>query len=215
MAAFWDKIKSVAKGIDEKKDQEQKESTSKKDSATPVAPPSVSASSFAKVSPSAKASEDKSKDKPEDKSKDTGVKAEKEKDPTSSKDKPKDVDTKAKEKEPKKSKKAKKKMKKRDMKSHEAQLVNKILVLPKVSEAAMNQQALGKYVFEVSKNSTKSEIAHVVEMMYGVSVRKVNTVCYKSKSHGFKGVSGMKSGYKKAIVSLKQGDSIELFKESK
>ena len=187
MAAFWDKIKSVAKGTDEKKDQEQK-----KDASEAV---------ISKVPKDKKAPKDKS----ESRSKDVGVKAKEKKDPVLSKDK-------SKEKEPKKSKK---KAKKRDMKPHEAQLVNRILVLPKISEAVMKQQSLGKYVFEVSKNSTKSEIACAVEMMYGVSVRKVNTLCYKPESHGFKGMSGMKRGYKKAIVSLKEGDSIELFKEPK
>lgn len=120
-----------------------------------------------------------------------------------------------KEKKEKKGKKKKKKAKKRNLKAHEAHLVNKILIRPKISEAVMNQQMLGKYVFEVLKEAKKSEIAKAVESMYGVSVVKVNTLHYKPKTHGFRGRSGMKSGFKKAIVTLKQGESIEMFKEAK
>lgn len=183
MATFWDKIKSVARNTDEKKEKEQKKNV-----------PKVS-----------------------------GIK---EKNPTSPKA-GKDADAKAGPNSPralkdanaktgkKASKKMKKKAKKKSVKPHEAQLINRILVRPKISEAVMNQQTLGKYVFEVSKDATKPEIAHGIEAMYGVSVRKVNIICYKPKSHGFKGMSGIKGGYKKAIVSLEQGNSIELFKEAK
>lgn len=129
------------------------------------------------------------------------------------------TDVKTKKEDKKESKKLKKdkkkKVKKIDMKAHEARLANKVLIRPKISEAVMNQQVLGKYVFEVSKQATKSEIARAVGSMYGVTVVKVNTLCYKPKTHGFRGRSGVKSGFKKAIVSLKQGESIEMFKESK
>ncbi|MEA2007175.1 MAG: 50S ribosomal protein L23 [Patescibacteria group bacterium] len=169
MVAFWDKIKSVAKDAEEKKEE-----TPKKDVSKVV----------------------------DVKKEDSKVKSSKKK-------------VIKEEKKEKKSKKKGKKVKKRNLKAHEAHLVNKVLVRPKISEAVMNQQMLGKYVFEVSREAKKSEIAKAVESMYGVSVVKVNTLCYKPKTHGFRGRSGMKSGFKKAIVTLKQGESIEMFKEAK
>ena len=155
------------------------------------------------------------KDASEDASKDTDVKKDDLKVRDSGKKVAKEDKKEKKEKIEKKGKKKQKKAKKRNLKAHEAHLVNKVLVRPKISEAVMNQQMLGKYVFEVSKEVKKSEIAKAVESMYGVNVVKVNTLNYKPKAHGFRGRTGMKSGFKKAIVTLKQGESIEMFKEAK
>lgn len=100
------------------------------------------------------------------------------------------------------------------MVKEKAQLFNDVLIRPVVSENAMNQQLAGKYVFEVSQRTNKNEITKAVEARYGVDVTSVNVVCYKPKRRGFRTTVGMMKGIKKAIVTLKQGEKIELFKEA-
>ncbi len=92
-----------------------------------------------------------------------------------------------------------------------ATLINKTLIKPMISEAVMRAQEMGKYTFKVRKSVTKREIALAVESLYKVTVRKVNVVNYGAQSKLFRGKKGITSGYKKAIVSLKDGDKIKLF----
>lgn len=69
-----------------------------------------------------------------------------------------------------------------------------------------------KYVFEVDKQASKQEIAKAVETIYskqGIKVLTVNTITVKPKARTVRGRKGMKAGFKKAIVTLKPGDSIE------
>ena len=122
------------------------------------------------------------------------------------------------EKKKKKDKKNKtgKKSKKRKKKSfpkEKALLIERTVIRPKVSEAAMRQQTLNKYVFFVAMRATKNEVAKAVEAMYGVHVRKVNIQIYSQTTHRFKGFKGKKKGYKKAIVSLNAGETIDIFSE--
>lgn len=93
-------------------------------------------------------------------------------------------------------------------------LFSGILMNPVISENAMNQQVMNKYVFEVSKRSNKTEIAKAIEARYGVTVEQVNVVLMKPKARNFRANAGMMKGRKKAIVTVKQGDKIELFKEA-
>ncbi len=69
-----------------------------------------------------------------------------------------------------------------------------------------------KYVFVVDKRANKQEIASAVEEIYGdrkIKVVSVNTLNAKSKQRRLRGRPGVKSGFKKAIVTLEAGDSIE------
>lgn len=69
-----------------------------------------------------------------------------------------------------------------------------------------------KYLFLVDKKATKTEIARAVEEIYSeknIKVIGVNTIYIKPKARTVRGRRGMKSGYKKAIVTLKPGDVIE------
>lgn len=109
--------------------------------------------------------------------------------------------------------KKKKKKKKKAFPKEKAVLIERIIVRPKVSESAMRQQSLGKYVFYASMDSTKSEIAKAVEAMYGVHVTKVNIQRYSQRAHQFRGFKGLKKGSKKAIVTLNKGESIDVFSE--
>ena len=69
-----------------------------------------------------------------------------------------------------------------------------------------------KYVFIVDKQANKSEIAQAIETIYAerkIKVIAVNTINTKPKKKRVRGRSGIKSGFKKAIITLEAGDSIE------
>ncbi len=94
-----------------------------------------------------------------------------------------------------------------------ADLVNSVIISPIISEDAMNKTTVGKYVFKVNPKTNKNQIAEAVEVLYGIDVTKVNVMKYKQKSHKFRTIKGKKSGYKKAIVTIKTGQEIKLFSE--
>jgi len=69
-----------------------------------------------------------------------------------------------------------------------------------------------KYVFVVDKRANKQQIAQAIEEIYAdekIKVVAVNTVTVRPKERRVRGRSGMKSGFKKAIVTLEAGDTIE------
>lgn len=87
----------------------------------------------------------------------------------------------------------------------------KALLRPVITEAATAAMALNKYIFEVSAKATKKEIVKAVEELYKVTVEKINTVSLPKKRKQYGRTPGWKSGKKKAVVTLKAGDKIELF----
>ena len=69
-----------------------------------------------------------------------------------------------------------------------------------------------KYVFVVDLSANKAEIADAIEEIYkgrNVKVTKVNTITLKPKQRRVRGRLGMKSGMKKAVVTLSQGDTLD------
>lgn len=76
-------------------------------------------------------------------------------------------------------------------------------------------EKLNKYGFVVAKKATKDEIRTAVENMYGVNVTNINTMVYQGKNksrftkRGF--FSGRKPSYKKAVVTLAEGQKIDFF----
>lgn len=93
-----------------------------------------------------------------------------------------------------------------------------IIVKPIISEKAENLSSkLNKYVFVVSKDANKLEVKKAVEDAFGVSVESVNTIVLpaKSKVRNTKSgiVRGSVSGYKKALVTLADGEEIDFFGE--
>ena len=91
-----------------------------------------------------------------------------------------------------------------------------IIIKPIVTEKATTMtEKLGRYAFKVERNANKIEIKKAVEEAYGVTVVAVNTeiVLGKSKSRYTKAglISGKASDYKKAVVTLKEGDSIDFY----
>ncbi|MEO0293742.1 MAG: 50S ribosomal protein L23 [candidate division WOR-3 bacterium] len=86
-----------------------------------------------------------------------------------------------------------------------------IVIRPIITERANLAMSLGKYVFEVAMDSNKHEIKKAVEELFKVHVEEVNTVIVKGKRRGFGRSLGKKKDWKKAIVSLREGESIPLF----
>ena len=91
-----------------------------------------------------------------------------------------------------------------------------ILIKPIITEKATNDTELfNRYTFVVAKQANKIEIKNAVETIYGVSITSVKTLNHPIKrktKHTKKGVvEATKSGYKKAVVQLAEGDSIDLY----
>jgi large subunit ribosomal protein L23 len=89
---------------------------------------------------------------------------------------------------------------------------DKVLKGMLLTEKANKQSAeLGQYTFEVVKGANKHAIAQAVEATFKVTVRRVNTQNYRGKNkRSRQGQLSTTSDYKKAIVTLKHGDKIEL-----
>ena len=86
-----------------------------------------------------------------------------------------------------------------------------IIKRPIITEQSMEQTEMKRYTFEVAKTSNKVEIGQAVEAIFNVTVTKVNTLNVKSKPKRMRGAAGRTRTWKKAMVTLKEGDSIELF----
>ena len=94
--------------------------------------------------------------------------------------------------------------------------LSEILIKPILTEKANGQQEnLRRYAFKVNRRANKLEIKTAVEKFYGVSVLEVNTLVVpgKNKTRSTKSgvISGVKSGYKKALVTVAEGESIDLY----
>lgn len=107
-----------------------------------------------------------------------------------------------------------KKAKPANINKEKAALFSRVLLRPVISEHAMNQQMLGKYVFEVNAQATKHQIAEAITAAYGVTVEHVNTLKYKSTLTQFRAKTGKTRQRKKAIVSVAQGQQIQVFQEA-
>ncbi len=89
---------------------------------------------------------------------------------------------------------------------------SQVLLRPRMTEKAHLSLSVGKYVFQVIPSATKQQVRLAVERVYGVSVTHVNMVRIPKKRRVFGQKVGWKVALKKAIVTLKKGESIELFK---
>ena len=88
-----------------------------------------------------------------------------------------------------------------------------VLIRPVVSEKTYALMEKRTYVFVVAPRATKIDVRNAVEQAFNVKVTNVNTLNRKGKSTRNRrtGVTGQRPGTKRAIVTLKQGDSINLF----
>lgn len=86
-----------------------------------------------------------------------------------------------------------------------------ILIRPRITERTTDLMADGKYVFIVDKRANKIQIADAVAEIFNVKVEKVNTVNVKGKMKRMGRTEGRRANYKKAIVKLAPGETIEFF----
>lgn len=81
---------------------------------------------------------------------------------------------------------------------------------PWISEKASGLSRFNQYVFIVDKNANKVEIKRVIENIYKVNVVKVRMVRHKGKIKRLGRTTGRKSDYKKAVISLREGQTIDI-----
>ena len=84
------------------------------------------------------------------------------------------------------------------------------IIAPVITEKATVLTELNKVVFRVAMDATKDEIAAAVEELFKVRVIKVNTLITKGKTKRFRGMLGQRSDVKKAIVTLQEGQTIDI-----
>ncbi|MCR6543956.1 50S ribosomal protein L23 [Dehalobacterium formicoaceticum] len=86
-----------------------------------------------------------------------------------------------------------------------------VLIKPLVSEKSMGLMEENKYTFLVDKNANKLEVKHAVQEIFKVTVLNVTTMIVKGKMKRMGRYVGKRPDRKKAIVTLKAGDKIEVF----
>ena len=84
-----------------------------------------------------------------------------------------------------------------------------VLVGPLVTEKATMLSEHGQIAFRVRLDATKAEIRRAVENLFDVKVTAVNTLRVKGKTKLFRGRRGRRSGYKKAIITLAEGQNVD------
>jgi large subunit ribosomal protein L23 len=94
--------------------------------------------------------------------------------------------------------------------------LTEILIKPILTEKANGQQEkLRRYAFKVDRRANKLEIKSAIEQFYGVNVLEVNTLVVpgKNKTRSTKAgiISGIKSGYKKALVTVAERETFDLY----
>ncbi|MAS86433.1 MAG: 50S ribosomal protein L23 [Micavibrio sp.] len=86
----------------------------------------------------------------------------------------------------------------------------KILRSPVVTEKASMGSQYAQVTFRVAVEATKPEIKEAVEAVFGVKVKAVNTLVQKGKVKRFRGIKGQRANFKKAVVSLEEGQVIDM-----
>ena len=84
------------------------------------------------------------------------------------------------------------------------------IISPNVTEKSTAMSEFNKVVFKVNKNANKKSIKKSIEKIFKVNVIKINTINMRGKTKLVRNKKSYKSGYKKAIVTLKKGQSIDL-----
>jgi len=87
----------------------------------------------------------------------------------------------------------------------------RVIIRPIISEKSFDLMEQNKYTFEVAKGVSKEEIKQAIKELFGVDAVKVNTMSVSGKPKRVRYQKGYTRSWKKAIVTLAEGDSIELF----
>lgn len=85
-----------------------------------------------------------------------------------------------------------------------------IVLAPVVTEKSTQGSEFNQVTFRVARHATKPEIKQAVAELFGVKVTKVNTLNMRGKVKRFRGRLGKRADYKKAIVTLAEGESIDV-----
>ena len=85
-----------------------------------------------------------------------------------------------------------------------------VILSPNITEKATYLSEFNKVVFKVRKDANKKLIKKCIEKVFKVNDTKVNTINLKGKTKFIRGKKSYKTGYKKAVVTLKKGQSIDL-----
>jgi large subunit ribosomal protein L23 len=88
---------------------------------------------------------------------------------------------------------------------------NQVLISPVVSEKSYGQIAERKYSFKVHPDAHKTQVRQAVEELFEVNVTKVNIIAVKSKPKRRGMIRGRRSGWKKAVVQVREGQTIPIF----
>ena len=86
-----------------------------------------------------------------------------------------------------------------------------VIIRPVITEHSYDMMENNTYTFEVAKDSNKIEIAQAIEAIFDVKVVKVNTLNVKPKPKRMRYQLGKTRTWKKAMVTLAEGDTIEMF----
>lgn len=89
-----------------------------------------------------------------------------------------------------------------------------VIIRPIISEHTYDRMEDNVYTFEVAKESNKVEIAQAIEAIFNVKVVKVNTINVKAKPKRVRYQLGKTRIWKKAMVTIAEGDKIEIFAEA-
>ena len=84
------------------------------------------------------------------------------------------------------------------------------IISPNVTEKSTSLSEFNKVVFKVHRGASKKAIKKSIEKLFKVNVIKINTINIKGKNKIIRNRKAFKAGYKKAIVTLKKGQSIDL-----
>jgi large subunit ribosomal protein L23 len=88
---------------------------------------------------------------------------------------------------------------------------NEVLLAPVVSEKSYSLITDGKYTFKVHQDAHKTQIRQAVEQLFDVKVERVNIVKVQSKPKRRGLYRGRRPGWKKAVVQLREGETIDIF----
>jgi large subunit ribosomal protein L23 len=85
-----------------------------------------------------------------------------------------------------------------------------VIVAPVITEKATLASEANQVIFKVNRQATKTEIKAAIESLFKVKVKAVNTIVRKGKKRAFRGITAVLSDTKRAVVTLEDGQSIDV-----
>jgi len=95
-------------------------------------------------------------------------------------------------------------------KTNDQNLLYNVIISPVITEKATMASEFNQFVFKVAMWATKSQIKNAIEELFKVEVKGVNTLIHKGKLKSFRGQLGRRKDTKKAVVTLAEGQSIDV-----